>query len=182
MVEQKIYRLGYDQLFLASPEVRKGNETITALSILLQYKLYDIENDLEILFTGEDLEDQSIGKEMGWYSEEAGIPHMQLKDVFMSNFIECSFYKYSKNYIKMNILEDKLKNRGYRLEYKIAEYYKDIDEDGISIPTKILKEDFIKIIEDNLNNFDNTNNRPTQTSAYETFLILEETKNEIGFK
>lgn len=182
MVEQKIYRLGYDQLFLASPEVRKGNETITALSILLQYKLYDIENDLEILFAGEDLENQSIGKEMGWYSEEAGIPHRQLDDVFISNFIECSLDKYSKNYIKINILEDKLKNRGYRLEYEIAEYYKDMDEKGISIPIKISKEEFINIMKENLNNFDNKNNKPTQSTSYETFLILEETKNEIGFK
>lgn len=177
-----IYRLGYDQLFLADPKVEIENETITALSILLQYKLYDIENDLEILFTGEDLEGQSIGKEIGCYSDEVGVPHRQLDDVFISNFIECSFDKYSKNYIKMVVLEEKLKNRGYRLEYKIAEYYKDIDENGISIPTKIFKEDFIKIMEENLNNFDNTNNKPTQSTSYETFLILEEKKNEIVFK
>lgn len=182
MVEQKIYRLGYDQLFLASPEVRKGSETITALSILLQYQLFDIETNLEILFYGVNLEDQSIGKKIGCYSDEIGLPHIQLDDVFISNFIECSFDKYLKNYIKMVVLEEKLKNRGYRLEYKIAEYYKDIDENGISIPTKIFKEDFIKIMEENLNNFDNTNNKPTQSTSYETFLILEEKKNEIVFK
>lgn len=182
MVKQKIYRLGYDQLFLASPEVRKGNETITALSILLQYQLFDIETNLEILFYGVNLEDQSIGKKIGCYSDEIGLPHMQLDDVFISNFIECSFNSCSKNYIKITILEDELKKRGYSLKPEIVEYYKDIDEKGIAIPTKISKEDFIKIIKENLNNFDNTNNKPTQSTSYEAFLILEETKNEIGFK
>lgn len=171
MEEQKIYRLGYDQLFLADPKIKIENETITALSIMIQYELFDIENNLEILFYGEGLEDQSIGKEMGGYSDEIGIPHRQLDNVFLSNFVECSFNRNLKNYMKIIILEDELKKRGFSLKYKIAQYHKDIEEKGISIPTKISKEDFIKIMKENLENFNNKNNKPTQSTAYEVFLI-----------
>lgn len=175
-----IYRLGYDQIFLADPEVKIEDDTITALSVMIQYQLFDIESNLEILFYGED--DQSIGKKIGYYSDEIGIPHMQLEDVFISNFIECSFDKYSKNRIKIITLEEELKKRGYRLKYRIAEYFKEIDKNGISIPTIISEEEFNKIMEENLIKFDNGSNKPTQSTAYESFSILEEIKNEINFK
>lgn len=173
---EKIYRLGYDQLFLADPEVKIENKGIKALSVMIQYQLFDIENNLEILFYGEG--DQNIGKKIGYYSDEIGIPHMQLEDVFISNFIECSFDKDSKNYIKIIILEEDLKNRGYSLKYRIVEYSKDIDENGISIPIKISEEEFNKIMKENLKNFDNANNKLTQSTAYEIFPVLEKIKNE----
>lgn len=175
--KEEIYRVGYDQVFVADPEVIIENEIITSLSIMIKYKLFNIKlKDLEILFTGKET---GIGKKSVWVESEP-ILHTKLTEAYITDFIICSFNKKIKNYIKVDILEEKLRKQGYRLEYEIDKYYKEIKEsDTSSISVEISKEEFFKILKENSKKFNNSDNVPTQTTSCSKYPVLEEVINDL---
>ena len=162
----KKYRLGYDKVFLAHPAIKMGNEILCGVTLDIQYKLFDISSGLEIAFTEKD---QSIGKGVQAISEYA-----EIEDYYMSDFLKCSFDKNYEGYVKFEIInEEKLKQWGYRLEYKISSYSKDVvcDERGNCEPKDITKEEFYKILSENISNFNNSDNINTQSCSYRTYEI-----------
>lgn len=165
---EKKYRLGYDQVFLAHPSIKMGNEVLGGVTLDIQYKLFDIKSGLEISFTEKD---QSIGKGVQSISEYA-----EIEDYYMSDFLKCSFDKNYEGYVKFEIInEEKLKQWGYRLEYKISSYSKDIfinERCSFAEPENISKEEFYKILSENVKNFDNRDNTlGTQSCSYVTYPI-----------
>ena len=94
----------------------------------------------------------------------------------MSDFLKCSFDKNYEGYVKFEIInEEKLKQWGYRLEYKISSYSKDIfinERCSFAEPKEITKEEFYKILSENVKNFDNRDNTlGTQSCSYVTYPI-----------
>ena len=165
---EKKYRLGYDQVFLAHPSIKMGNEVLGGVTLDIQYKLFDIKSGLEIAFTDKD---QSIGKGVQSISEYA-----EIEDYYMSDFLKCSFDKNHAGYVKFEIKnEEILKQWNYRLEYEISSYSKDIYTDDSCIcaePKEITKEEFYKILSENVKNFDNRDNTlGTQSCSYVTYPI-----------
>ncbi len=173
---EKKYRLGYDKVFLAHPSIKMGNEVLAGLSIFIKYKLFDINSDLEIAFTEED---QAIG--IGKYISEDE-KYVELDDFYMNDFIKCSFDKDYQGYIKIEeINNERLEQWGYRLEYEISSYNKDVytnERCSWADPKKISKEEFEEILSENLNNFDNEDNTfGAQSCGYETYPIGEDEEN-----
>ena len=66
-----------------------------------------------------------------------------------------------------------LEKIGYRLEYEIDSYMKDIlDDTGLlATPVEISKEEFCEIMKENLRLFDNLDNYPTQSTAFGTYEV-----------
>ena len=151
----KKYRLGYDQVFLAHPAIKLGNELLAGLSITIKYKLFDLNTNLEIPFLDKD---QSIGKGVKYISEDG--KYAEIGDYYMSNFLKCSFDKDYEGYVKFEeINKEILEQMGYRLEYEISSYDKDVytnDSCICSESENISKEEFYKILSENIKNFDNS--------------------------
>lgn len=166
---EKKYRLGYDRVFLAHPAIKSGNELIASLSIYIKYRLFAKNyNDFEIAFTKDD---QSIGKGVKYISDYA-----ELGDYYMSDFLKCSFDKDYEGYIKFEeIKKEKLEQMGYRIEYEISSYSKDVfinERCSFAEPETISKEEFYKILSENISNFDNTDNTLwAQTCSYIAYPI-----------
>lgn len=155
----KKYRLGYDKVFLPHPKIKIKNEIIRGLSIYIKYKLFDTKTGLEITF---NIKDQSIG--------------VGVKEYFLNDFLICSFDKNYESYIKIEeIRKEKLEQWGYRLEYEISSYSKDVvcDERGNCEPKDITKEEFYKILSENIKNFDNTDNVNAQSCSFVTYEIKD---------
>lgn len=137
---EKQYRLGHEQLFLADPWLKLKNEVLAGLSVGIKYKLFDLKTNLEIPFTHE-------------------------KEYYNHDFVNCSFNKNYEGYIKLDeISKEELAQFGYRLEYEIEKYFKEVFCDSSSSkPVNITKEEFYKILTENLSYFDNEcNTKGTQ--------------------
>lgn len=178
----KKYRLGYDQVFLAHPAIKLGNELLAGLSITIKYKLFDLNTNLEIPFPDKD---QSIGKGVKYISEDG--KYAEIGDYYMSNFLKCSFDKDYEGYVKFEeINKEILEQMGYRLEYEISSYDKDVytnDSCICSESENISKEEFYKILSENISNFDNIDNTlGTQSCSYTTYPIEEDKENEEDMK
>lgn len=186
----KKYRLGYDECLVASPIISKNN-IIIGLSLIIKYKLYDIKTDVEILFNKKD---QSIGKQISSFFDNGNSTYADLKEIYLNDFLVCSFNKTKDNYLDFKLVNlKKLKQMGFRLEYEIESFYKDIlvdfKTDRIILeeeynilnknnnfipcgkPEKITEEEFYNIIKNNIENFDNYDNQITQSTSYKLFLV-----------
>ncbi len=178
---EKKYRLGYDNVLLAHPPIEKEKELILGLSLMIKYRLYDIESDLEILF---DEKEQDIGKKVSYIFAYGNSTYADLGGWYLSDFLECSFDKNSSNYLTFKMVNtEKLRQMGFRLEYEIVKYHKDILVEPINFenqilpcaePQEITKEEFYDIIKNNIENFDNEDNEIAQSTSYEIFLVEEE--------
>ena len=178
---EKKYRLGYDNVLLAHPPIEKGKELILGLALMIKYRLYDIESGLEILFNKKD---QDIGKKVSYIFAYGNSTYADLGGWYLSNFLACSFDKNSNNYLTFKMVNTEiLKQMGFRLEYEIVAYYKDILGEPITFenqilpcaePQEIKKEEFYDIIKNNIENFDNEDNKIAQSTSYGAFLVEEE--------
>jgi len=163
-------RLGYDQIFLIKKYFLKyNNEKIKSLSVMLKYHLYSKETGLEILFEkNENYIDDTIKIEIGGVSETSeGVTIQNLKRKTITDFVSCFFHK--EELINIVVNEKELADLGYRLEYEIVNYFKDLLKNGTVVPTQISKDEFYKIMKTNIDEFDNSNNYPTQTVGFEVF-------------
>ena len=185
------YRLGYDKcLIIYSPIITEKN-IIIGLTLIIKYKLYDIETNVEILF---EENNQSIGKEISSFFDDGNSIYADLKEIYLDNFLVCSFNKNKDNYLDFKLINlKKLEQMGFRLEYEIESFYKDILVDNkteriileeeynilnknnnfifCGKPTKITEEEFYDIIKNNIENFDNEDNKVIQSTSYQLFLV-----------
>ncbi|WP_462355090.1 hypothetical protein [Fusobacterium ulcerans] len=93
------------------------------------------------------------------------IPFTHEKEYYNHDFVNCSFNKNYEGYIKLDeINKEELAQFGYRLEYEIEKYFKEVFCDSSSSkPVNITKEEFYKILTENLSYFDNEcNTKGTQ--------------------
>lgn len=175
---EKKYRLGYDNVLIAHPSIKEENKLIVGLALMIKYRLYDIENDLEIIF---DEKEHDIGKKVSYIYSYGNSTYADLRGWYLSDFLECSFDKNSSNYLKFEMVNtEKLEQMGFRLEYEIVKYHKDILGEPITFEDKILpcaepqeitEKEFYDIIKNNIKNFDNEDNEIAQSTSYELFLV-----------
>ena len=188
-------RLGYRQKFVPKKFILKyGSEKIKNLSVMIKYRLYSKKTGLEILFEkNKDYINDSIKIEISEnvsenvsenanenVSENKEFIFQTLKKKVITDFINCSFDK--KNLINIVINEKELADLGYKLEYEIIYYFKNVlDDKKINeefVLTLISKNEFEKIIKENIEEFDNSNNYPTQTIGFEIYDKKEILENE----
>lgn len=180
-------RLGYRQKFVPKKFLLKyGSEKIKNLSIMIKYRLYSKKTGIEILFEkNKDYINDSIKIDISENvnentNENEKITFQTLKKKTITDFINCSFDK--KNLINIVVNEKELANLGYELEYEIIYYFKNVfDDKKINkefVLTLISKDEFKKIIKENIEEFDNSNNYPTQTTGFEIYDKKEILENE----
>lgn len=157
MNREKKYRIIYDQVFIPSEDI--CNNTVGSMSIFIKYYIYDRKTGEEILFESDDLKDQNI-KGTNFYAD---------------NFITCSFDKekiinIDVNCSSVSLLEALSK---FTWKFEIVKYTKDIKKDDLTLSAvEITKEEFYKIMKENLELFDNPDNYPTQSISYDVEVIL----------
>ncbi len=90
----------------------------------------------------------------------------------MNNFIDCSLNMDSPDFIEIKEKnKEKLQQLGYRLEYEIASYHKDVViNESLGEPVEITKEEFSKILKENSSSFDGWDSI-SQNCSYETYPI-----------
>lgn len=183
-------RLGYRQKFVPKKFLLKyGSEKIKNLSIMIKYRLFSKKTGLEILFEkNKDYINDSIKIDISENVSEnvnknKEFTFQTLKKKVITDFINCSFDK--KNLINILVNKKELADLGYELEYEIIYYFKNVlDDKKINeefVLTLISKDEFEKIIKENIEEFDNSNNYPTQTTGFEIYdkkEILEILENE----
>ena len=182
-------RLGYRQKFVPKKFILKyGSEKIKNLSVMIKYRLYSKKTGLEILFEKNknyindsikiDISENVSENENA--NENKEFTFQTLKKKTITEFINCSFDK--KNLINIVVNEKELADLGYELEYEIIYYFKNVlDDKKINeefVLTLISKDEFEKIIKENIEEFDNSNNYPTQTTGFEIYDKKEILENE----
>lgn len=182
-------RLGYRQKFVPQKFLLKyGSEKIKNLSIMIKYRLYSKKTGFEILFEKNknyindsikiDISENVSENENA--NENKEFTFQTLKKKVITDFINCSFDK--KNLINIVVNEKELADLGYKLEYEIIYYFKNVlDDKKINeefVLTLISKDEFEKIIKENIEEFDNSNNYPTQTTGFEIYDKKEILENE----
>ncbi|MDT3766161.1 hypothetical protein [Priestia filamentosa] len=153
----KKYRLGYDYLLLANESFNYKNESIGAMSVNVMFKLFDIDGQ-EILFEDEELRDQKL------YFKDG-------KSCYLCNLLICSIDRESIVHFEPN--RSLIQKGNYDLQWEIDSYTKDLDK-GILEPEIISEDEFRDIIKNNIDAFDNIDNRSAQTTAYFTEEIYKE--------
>lgn len=156
------YRLGYDHLFLAKKPFDYKGDLIGATSIYVIFKVFD-KNKKEILFESEKLKEQKLYFENG-------------NSCYLSEFFDCFFDRENITRFEPNI--PLLKESGYSVSFRIESYTKDIENEKMLTlePTFIDKDEFMDIMKSNIENFDNTDNKPTQSTSYTTEIVTNEFK------
>jgi len=147
----KKYRMGYDNILVAKRSFIYKNDYIGSMSFNLLFKVYDDEGN-EKLFESEELIEQYLEFKNGISCS-------------LSNLVSCSFD--NKTIIKFNPNVPLLKESGYKVEWEIDSYWKDIDK-GVFQSEEITESEFMDIINSNKELFDNSNNYSAQSTAYFT--------------
>lgn len=154
------YRLGYDFLFSPKESFSYKGDFIGAMAVNVLFKVFDTDGQ-EILFESDELKDQKL------YFDDGSC--------YLSDLIICSFDKESILNFEPNIsLLKKLKGT---VQWEIDSYTKDIDE-GILEPEWITKATFTEIMKNNIDTFDNRNNRSAQTTSYFTQEVMKSRKKK----
>ncbi|MCF2132058.1 hypothetical protein L1I79_37415 [Strepomyces sp. STD 3.1] len=159
----KKYRLGYDYLFPASDSFSYKGDFIGAMAINVLFKISN-EDGQEIFFEAEELRDQQLLLNHG-------------DTCYLCDLIICSIDR--ENIISFEPNIPLLRHCEYNLAWEIDSYIKDLDK-GFLDPGLITEAEFIDIMKNNINAFDNSTNRPAQTTAYFTQEVdkKESEKNE----
>lgn len=151
------YRIGYDYLFLPKKTFEYKGDKIGAMSIIVLFKIFDIEGN-EILFETkeEELKDQILKLKNG-------------EECFLCNLLKCYF---DKDKFKESNTFDFIQavceiKSGYRVSFEINSYTKDIDN-GILEPIQIEENEFLDIMQKHLELFDVTDNKPAKSTSYIT--------------
>ncbi|WP_255287363.1 hypothetical protein [Bacillus pseudomycoides] len=147
----KKYRLGYDYLFLPSKSFYYKDDFIGSMSINVMFKVFDDKGN-ENLFESEELNDQKLYFENG-------------NSCYLTDLIRCSFERVNILNFEPNI--KLLKYCDYSLQWEIDSYTKDLDE-GILEPKLISGDEFMDIMKNNIDLFDNSDNNLAQSTSYFT--------------
>ena len=148
----KKYRLAYDNLFLPN-NLKNGihykGENISALNIYMVYKVIDKNTGEEIYFQDDD-----------WIEQK--LEYMDNEYCYVDNFYKCVLDK--KEIFKMIPNKELFKRSRYIVFYEVGDCIKWLKPNND--PVLIKYEEFIDILKNNLLEFDNSNNNPTQSTAY----------------
>lgn len=153
----KRYRLGYDYLFLSKDAFVYKDDLIGGTSINVLFKVFDDKGN-EVLFESNELADQKLYFENG-------------NSCYLNELFDCFFDKEIVKKFEPNILL--LKESGYSISFEIESYTKDIEKGCMLEPTFIDKDEFMDIMKNNTELFDNSDNKPTQTTTYFTEEVKE---------
>lgn len=150
--KMKTYRLGYDYMFFPKPKeafVYKG-DTIRAMSIYVMFQVFD-ENGNEELFESKNLSDQRLLMKDG------------ISTFYLSNLLSCSFDREKM----LHIEEDTslMEKSGYKVKWVIDSYVKYLDRGKLDF-MEISEEEFMDIMRNHKELFDNIDNYPAQTISY----------------
>ena len=147
----KKHRIAYDNLFLPN-DLENGiyynNEKITDISIYMVFRVIDKSTGEEVYFQDEDLIEQKL-------------EYAKNKYCYVDNFYKCVI---DENEIFRMIPNEKLlKESNYIVLYEIGDCFKWLGSDN---PVLIKYEEFVDILKNNLSEFNNSDNKPTQSTAY----------------
>lgn len=151
----KMYKLGYDYLFLPTKDIEYKGNLIGAMSVDVLFTVKDGEGK-ELYFDSTNLDNQLLYDKNG-------------KGFYLSEFILCSFDINEILSFRPNIKLLSTLNMDYSISFEVARYWKDISMNGDFFelqPTIITKGEFHEIMNMHGELFDNTNNRPAQTTAF----------------
>lgn len=149
----KKYRLAYDCLFLPNDltnGVAYKNERIADVAIYFVYKAINKKTNEENFFTAEDLKEQPLEYSKG-------------KTCYVNHFYKCVFDR--ENGYKMILNEQLAQNSDYLISYYAGDCFKWTDKND---PILISYDEFVDILKTCKDSFDNSNNYPTQSTAYYT--------------
>ncbi|WP_437834547.1 hypothetical protein ACQRXC_29135 (plasmid) [Niallia taxi] len=147
----KKYRIGYDNIFVAKESFMYKKDYIGSMSFDLLFKVYD-EKGSEKLFEDEELIEMELQFKNG-------------NSCYLTDLVRCSFD--NENIIKFNPNFPLLKESGYKVDWEIHRYWKDIDN-GVFQSEEIPESEFKDIIIKNKHLFDNLDNHSAQSTAYFT--------------
>ena len=159
------YRLGYYFLFLPNRTFKYKGELIGGTSIMVLFKIYDI-NGNEILFETEEeeLKEQTLKLKNG-------------EECYLCDLFYCSFdkekFKEDQTFDftpTMNVIMSNC-----RIAMEIHSYTKDIEVRRVIFePENIEREEFNDIMLNNLERFDVTDNKPAQSCSYIAIEVTDE--------
>ena len=159
------YRLGYDFLFLPNRTFKYKGELIGGASIMVLFKIYDV-NGNEILFETEeeDLKEQPLKIKNG---EECYLCDLFYCSFDKDKFKEDQTFDFSPT---MNVIMSNC-----RITMEIHSYTKDIEVRKVILePENISREEFNDIMLNNLERFDVTDNKPAQSCSYIAVEVTDE--------
>ncbi|EGT0690871.1 hypothetical protein GW986_14040 [Clostridium perfringens] len=158
------YRLGYDYLFLPKKTFMYKGDLIGATSIMVLFKIYDM-NGNEILFEteGDELKEQTLKLKNG-------------EECYLSELFYCCFnkeqFKESKTFDfspTMNVIMSNCS-----IAMTIHSYTKDLEIKNVILePVQIEEKEFNDIMLNNLDLFDVTDNKPAQSTTYIAEEVLD---------
>ena len=147
----KYYRLENIYYFMVNDDFLYNEEIIGGTAISLKYKIYKIKDNKEFLFKSdnEELEEQCIGA----------------NGIYIHSYVK---YYFNRDKI-INIIIDKkgLEKIGFRVEYEINGYFKLLKNQLIEIS----KDEFCRIMKENIELFDISGNSPAQVIGYAAYEI-----------
>ena len=145
----KQYRLAYDKLFTVSPSICFEAKTITDISLLFEYRVFDKTTDEEYFFTCSDDEEMK---------------EQYLDGYSLNAYYKCSYDKDKGYKMEATPIAEKSK---YRVEYRLDSCSIGIDVGkNYSHEEEIDTDTCMKLLRDNYFSLDNTNNQSTQSVAY----------------
>ena len=147
----KYYRLENIYYFMVNDDFLYNEEIIGGTAISLKHKIYKIKDNKEFLFKSdnEELEEQCIGA----------------NGIYIHSYVK---YYFNRDKI-INIIIDKkgLEKIGFRVEYEINGYSKLVKNQLIEIS----KDEFCRIMKENIELFDISGNSPAQVIGYAAYEI-----------
>ncbi|MDM0612416.1 hypothetical protein QTH09_15485 [Clostridium perfringens] len=163
-LKKRRYRLGYDYVFIPKKTFKYENDLIASTSILVLFKIYDI-NGNEILFetNEEELKEQKLSLRNG-------------DECYLCDLFKCYFniFKTSSSNPPFDFMPTEyLFKSGYVVNFTIIKYTKDINTE-ISEPILIDEKEFVDIMKKNLDLFDVSDNKPAQSIAYIAVEVRDE--------
>lgn len=146
------YRFGYVYLLLPRDSFSYNGDYIGSMSVNVVFKVFK-QDGQEILF------DSNASEQQRMYHNGI-VFHLQ-------NLLTCSFDPESILRFELNQPFFQHLNNEIYLEWEIEGYSKDLDV-GTLKPKEITETEFMTIMRDNRNMFDNPDNYPAQSPAYFT--------------
>ncbi|MGH0792196.1 hypothetical protein ACQVTU_32225 [Bacillus cereus] len=150
------YRLGYDYVFIPNKPIIYKEEDISSMSVDVLFQVFD-EKGQERLFEGKELTDQSLLLKNG-------------ESCYLTDLVRCSFDKEAIVSFERN--QRLLEGSGYTIEWKIDSYAKAVGI-GYSEAQEISKEEWMGLMVDYRELFDNRDNESAQSCAYFTEKVLD---------
>lgn len=148
----KQYRLGYNFIFLPQKSFHYKNEYIGAMCINVLFKVFNDDGSEKFFESGDgNLREQAI------FQNE--------NEFYLAELLICSFDR--DEILTFNPNVSLLRKAGFSFSWEIQSYDKAIDE-GILEPEEITEAEFMDIMKNNIDTFDNSNNHSAQTTSYFT--------------